>query len=568
MVRFCVALSSARELMRLLTEPPFPTHVTFRDIQDLELHLADKASSIKKLADSLFARLAANRGDIQPDVSSLEAQVNSVLAGQKDLLVKVARLTSEKDGLSEQLNTATLRYMKAERKLDRLRSTQVQKLEQQALAIATRPPTDHENGVEQNESNGNNGALQLALQESQAVSETQKEQLESALAEAKSLQEQLTAAKTRLASLSDEDYAHTEVFKLAKARVDDLTKRFNHLEADNKTLQAKIGELNGHREAYKQRLESEAQTLTGDLEDQLQQSDTNLARIRTTRDELLADVANLKASKDQERNALVAMKELVSAKEDRISALELELQRLQPSEDVDMSPGTDVDGLSPEELRDRYRKLEQDFASINKELPAVVTGMKKFQAIAGKKVSDLATLEDRVALAVAEKTKADQKYFGVRKFDDTRAEELKRLRTQNAKSSEIISQLKENEAQSRSLVSNLEKQLVDLKQANTAVAGESKRLEASTSETLRRCESFKVQIAELNSLARTKDDFTAVAKDRTIVLEKELVQLKTKLEHTSSERDKYKAKSQSNSSEEEDMLRVCTTPQFFGCWKM
>lgn len=551
---------------------PFPTHTHFRGMEEFESHLGDKAVTIKQKIEDLFTLLSASRGQVAPNISDLQAQVNSLLAKQKDFLVKLDRLTADKDSLSGQLDTATLRYMKAERKLDRIKSAQVQKLEQQAVAQATSRPSgsDQQNGMDIDSPNIGSEALQIALGEATAIADKRKEQLEAALAETRSLQEQLTTLQARQTSLTDEDYSRTEVFRLFKGQNEELVKRVNHLEAANKTLQSMNEQLKKEREASRQQLETEAQGLIADLEDQLQQADTNLARIRATRDEMLAEVTMLRANKDQERTAIEHMKELVNAKEDRISTLECALERQQPSEDVDMTPQPEIDDLTPEELREKCKKLARDYKSIESEIPGLSKAIKRYQGLANNKVMDFAALEERVVLAIAEKSKADQKYFNTRKDADQKLEEVKKLRTQNSKSSDIISQLKDVEAQNRTLVTNLDKQLADMKQTNSALMTENKRLDTSSGEALRRFDALKQQVAELTELAKSKDATTATSKERSTTLETEVEKFKVRLDTTSKDRDKWKAKSLSNSSEEEDMLRVSHSPvgRFEFCWDM
>ncbi|KAI0017323.1 E3 ubiquitin-protein ligase BRE1 [Xylariomycetidae sp. FL0641] len=539
-------------------EQAFPTKAHFQDLDEFESHLSEKASSIKKLLEGLFSRLSATRGQVTPNITNLEQQVNTLLANQKEFLVKLERLTSDKDNLSDQLNTATLRYMKAERKLDRHKSSQVQKLEQQALAHATARPADadQDNGMVIDQSNGNTEAIQLALQEANAVSRKQQEQLESVQAQNKALQEELTSVQARLTNLSDEDYSRTEIFKLFKSQNEDLIKKINTLEADNRNLKQAADKLKEERESSRQKVESEAQGLIADLEDQLQQADTTLARVRATRDELHADVTMLKASQGQEKVAYEQMKELINAKEDRINALESEVQRLRPTEDVDMTAHPDIDELSVEELRQKYKKIKSDYESIESELPSMTKAMKKFQALAHKKVLDVEAMEERMAVTIAEKSKADQKYFNARRDGEAKNEEIKRLRSQNGKSSEIISQLKDVEAHNRTLVTNLDRQLADMKQTNASVMSENKKLEGSSNDMSRRYDALKQQVAELNSLAKAKDSANSLARERTANLEIDLDKVKIRLEHATRDCEKWRAKCLSNSSEEEEMLRV------------
>ncbi|KAK4239874.1 BRE1 E3 ubiquitin ligase-domain-containing protein [Achaetomium macrosporum] len=532
--------------------------LSFKDSKDFQRHLGDKAQTLRSQTDAILKRLAAARGEVKPEVAQLESQVKSLLAQQKELIVKVDRLEKQNASLSEQYDKATLKAIKAERKLDRARSAQVQKLEQQALAGATaHPSTKDENGASSSTSNGDTEALKLQYQEAMAVVEKQKQQLEAALSENKALMEENSSLKIKKEAVTDEEYARTEVFKQFKAQNEDMIKRINHLEATNKVLREEAEKLRGERTEWKSKLETEAQVVTLELEDQLQQKDQDLTRIRSARDELLAEVAMRKASQEQEKQAVTHMKELVDAQRDRIAELESELERLRPSEDASMTdPRPDLEALSVEELRQRYLKLEKDFEAINKELPLLEKSYKKSMGLAHGKVMDFQTLEERVATLTAEKSKADQKYFAARKDMDIRTAEIRTLRAQNGKSSEIISQLKDIETQSRALISSLEKQIAALKQDHSAAIAERKRLEQLSAEATRRADSCKSQISSLTDLVRAKDSTVAVMKEQLSKLETELEKAKVDVKEITKDCNKWKLKCQSNSSEEEEALRT------------
>jgi E3 ubiquitin-protein ligase BRE1 len=405
--------------------------------------------------------------------------------------------------------------------------------------------------------NGDSEALKLQYQEAMAVVAKQKEQLEAALSENKTLVEENSTFKVKKEAISDEDYARTEVFKQFKAQNEDLIKRINHLEATNKQLREEAEKLRAERTEWKTKLESEAQTVTLELEDQIQQKEQDLTRIRSARDELLAEVAMRKASQEQEKTALSQMKELVEAKVDRITQLESELERLRPNEDTPMSDSrSDLEALSADELRQKYLKLEKDFEAINKELPLLEKSYKKSMGLAHKKVMDFHALEERVATLTAEKSKADQKYFAARKDMDIRTAEIRTLRAQNGKSSEIISQLKDVETHNRALISSLEKQIAALKQDISAAMTEKKRLEQLSTEATRRADSCKSQIANLTDLVKAKDAAVAAMKEQVVNLEAELEKYKVDVKELKQDCNKWKLKCQSNSSEEEEALRV------------
>lgn len=538
-------------------EPPYLTGVSFKDLQEFQNHLQEKGKAIKSKAETLLGRLSASRGHTTPEAAKLEGMVNELLASQKEYLLKLDRLNSEKDELSEQLNAATLRYFKAEKKLDRAKSSQVQKMEQQAFANATRPASGSGEKSETKETtNGNTDEMLLKYEEATAAATKQKEQLDSLLAEIKSVQEENTSLKAKRESWTDEDLIRTDVFKQFKGQNEDLIKRINNLEATNKQLREEAEKLQAERSAFKTQLEADANQVTQELEAEIVARDQDLARVRSARDEILAENTQRKASMDQERAALDQIKELVTAKDDRITALESEISRLQPGEDAEMANADDTAELSLEDLRTRYRKLQADFRSINQELPSIEKAYKKMKDLAQKKVMDFAALEERVSVLIAEKSKADQKYFAARKDADTRNNEIRSLRHQNSKSAEIIAQLKDHESQNRTLLGNLEKQLSDMRQANAMLAMENKKMETASQEAMRIRGSLSKQVNDLTGLIKSKDSASAVVRERNTMQEAEVEKLKVRLDTMQKDRDNWKSKALSNSSEEEEMLRV------------
>ncbi|KAH0494107.1 hypothetical protein TgHK011_000740 [Trichoderma gracile] len=555
LVESAVSTTESRDL-----QYSYVSGIAFKDLQHFQSHLQEMGKSIKTKAESLINRLAAQRENIAPKTAELESQIANLLAKQKEYHLNLDRLSAEKEQLSEQLNAATLRYFKAEKKLDRAKSAQVQRLEQQAFANATRPvTTPTEGGSEPSEANGNALELTMKYEEAAATVSKQKEQLDSLFAELKSLQEENTTLKSRRETLSDEDYIRTDVFKQFKSQNEELIKRVNTLEASSKQLREEAEKFQAERTAFRAQLEADMNQVAQDYEADIAARDQDLARVRSARDEILAENVQRRANAEQERIAMEHIKELVAAKEDRISALESEVARLKPAsptEGEEAGGGSDAEALSEEELRQRYKKLKQDFDSINQELPAMEKAYKKMKDLAQKKVLDFVALEEKVAVLIAEKSKADQKYFAARKDADTRNGEIRTLRHQSVKSAELIAQLKDFESQTRTLLTNLEKQLADLKQANAVLVAENKKMEVSSLEAARRSESVAKQVADLTNLVKSKDSSTAIIRERNAMQEVEVEKLKIRIEHVQKDRDSWKNKALSNSSEEEDMLRT------------
>jgi E3 ubiquitin-protein ligase BRE1 len=198
---------------------------------------------------------------------------------------------------------------------------------------------------------------------------------------------------------------------------------------------------------------------------------------------------------------------------------------------------------------------------VNVELPGMERAYKKAVAASQQKVLNFAAMEEKINMLNAEKSKADQKYFAARKDMDTRIAETRSLRAQNAKSSEIISQLKDVETSNRSLLTTLEKQLSDMRHANNSIMADNKKLEGSSTEATSKVDALKAQIAELTALLKTKDSSYSSFKQHAHSIETDLEQLKAKYETVQKDKEVWKAKSLSNQSGEEEMLRVRTHVQ-------
>lgn len=549
-----------------------PVKIFFTSSSEFEAHLKGKAKEIKKSLDEIFANISSSTGPPPANVAELQASLSKLLATQKEQLVEIERLRSEKDQLKERLESASLRCIKAEKKLDRVRSSAVAKLEQQAIAgtgnsagsgignVETGPGSKSE-GINGSKEETPSEESEIAYKQATATVVKQKTQLDDLLAENKNLTAQLTAASVKLSNLSDDDYARTELFKYFKTQHDDVIKRVNHLEATNIQLRQEAERLHAERTAFRTEVDSEAQVTREELEGQLTRVETDLARIRSARDELLADQAIRKAGQENEHQAAEHAKELAGAREDRLEALELEVERLRTQVGhgtYEPTPTPELEGLDIDTLRQRYAILEHSFASVNKELPAMEKAYKRSMALASNKVTNFAALEEKVSVLLAEKTKADQKYFAARKDMDIRFAETRTLRAQNVKSADIITQLKEVESTNRSMLTNLEKQLSELRQANTLTITSSKKLEAASSEAISKAESLKNQVTELTQSLKAKDTTFGTTQQKLLATQTELEQLRVRHDHVQKDRESWKAKSMSNSSDQEDMLRVST----------
>jgi E3 ubiquitin-protein ligase BRE1 len=355
--------------------------------------------------------------------------------------------------------------------------------------------------------------------------------------------------------LTDDDYAQTDLFKQLRSQYDDVVKRINHLEATNIQLREEAEKLRSERTSYKTQVEDEARSTMAEKDNQLVRAETDLARIRNVRDEILADLQMRKASQDQEKTTSSKLQELADAREARITALESETERLRLQ--IEGSKASEsVEDMSFEDLRAKYTSLERQYAMLNTELSSMQMAYKKFSTLASQKVIDFGALEEKVLRLTAEKSKADQKYFAAMKSKEAREIEVRTLRVQNSKTSDIVAQLKDSEATTRSLLSNMEKQASETKEALNSTQEKHRSTQQQLTESVIVIEGLKRQVSELKALSTSKDSTLGTTSSALRKAETEIASLKQSLADTKKSLEGWKGKTLGNNESEYEMLRV------------
>ena len=173
----------------------------FDDVESFESHLKSRTGDISGIISSLQSKAA----NAPPEVSDLQSQLASKLAEEKVAVSELEKAVAEKQQLEERLEDASLRYMVAEKKLDRARSLTAVKLEKQYLLGAQRPGGDSASVKREEPSTPNNVAskgerneeLEEAHHKTLAVSEKQKDQLRQLETDNAELTSQLTEIKIK-----------------------------------------------------------------------------------------------------------------------------------------------------------------------------------------------------------------------------------------------------------------------------------------------------------------------------------------------------------------------------------
>lgn len=492
-----------------------PPALLFEDSESFRKHLSKRRATILSSLSDLFAKYPPQ----SPEVADLQDQLSRLLAAQKEHVVQFQKIMTEKEQLSDRLDTATHRYLVAEKKIDRFKSQQVQKLEQSAVATTVKEETPSA-GIKKETANGTTpepaASEELETARSQAVAEASKRkaQLEDVEKENKKLTEELSALKIKLTGLSDDDYAKTDLFKALKSQHEEVIKRINHLEAVNIQLREEAQKYQAERTAYRIKIDDESRTSLAESESAVSQAEANLARIRNARDELVAKNHILETSHKDSEVSNSQSRELVGACESRIAALESECERLrlQIAERQPEGEPMDTDESTPEQLRRKISNLENQLRLLSGELPSMEAAWKKAQAIAGKKIADLAAWEENVARANADKAKADQKFFAAMKAKGEMEQQVRILRLQAAKSTEVVTQLKEADSLSRSLVDKLEKQTAEMRSQMDELSIQHRQLQQKVNDNAVALEGHVSQISDLKKMVESKDAAFAIAR--------------------------------------------------------
>ena len=531
----------------------------FSDDETFKEHLESRSQQIQAVISEISSLGKAET----PQSAELQGRITQLLAAEKTHVVQLASVQDDKTALEDRLEKASMRYMVAEKKLDRMKSATVAKMEQQALMGATKASAGEGTGTKREESVPNgveNGEGLAELEESHnkalAVSQKQKEQLDLLEAENAKLMKQVTDLTLRASRKSDEDYAGTELFKSLKSQYDDLIKRVNNLEDVNRELQEEAVKLRAERTTHRAQVEAEVSVALGEKESLIATVEKDVNRIRGNRDELLAELQMRKSVQDQERESLKKSQELATAREERITALESENERLKSGPGSALPSTEEIDSLDVDSLKARYMDLERKYTMLNSELASLQSAFPRYTKLASQKVSEFNALEEKVLRLTAEKAKADQKFFAAMKSKETRDSEVRMLRLQNTKSSEVVSQLKESEAAARSLLANLEKQLSESRDAISNLTNSQRALRQELNENKLAIDGFKAQIADLNKIVSDKDTQLATTASAHRASELEVENLKQSLTDTKKSLENWKTKGLGNQSSEFEMLRV------------
>lgn len=477
--------------------------------------LSKKRNAIKERIGPILQSVS-EQGNVE--ASKLQVSLASLSSTLSDLRAENDSLKLKSESLNSNLASITEKYLASEKKFERLESKSLGRIMASSNAnVKTEESNEsHETKMKEetsdsaNQGSVNKGLLnelnevRNSLQESQNIIKKQKEQLERQDSEIVSLNSTVRGLSARLSNLNEEDLRRSEPFQSLRNKNTDLTNQNSKLVTTNDRLQRDKSDLLSGREQYKRKLKEDFEKKCEDLEKKLAKTEQDVTRIRSARDDILGELNTKKAIEGEKQKSLSQLKDLVELRDSRIKTLEDQINRLR-DEEKGSQEVMNLDGIGSDDLKQLVEKLQRQNKSLSAELPSLEDAFSKAHGKVTAKVYDIVEREAKMNKLIAEKAKADEKYFSAMRAKDVITNESNKLKSQLAKGTEIIQQLKEAERQKSSLVSDLEKQVADLNNVQSLAENDIRNIKLRLSEKDYRLDSAAKAIDKLNDDLKAKD---------------------------------------------------------------
>ncbi|KAK9377563.1 BRE1 E3 ubiquitin ligase-domain-containing protein [Lipomyces chichibuensis] len=519
-------------------ESPIPKSLLLATSEEYSIHLERKRDSVLQSLTPIFTSLQSLPSNTSTDSKILQESLSELSAQITLLKTENERLRDEREDISRRLTDATFKFMSAEKKLDRLKSSTLAKIERTGMSS---PSVKREGSAEEKPEHEKKSeevdekVIARIQEESEAVVKKQAEELRQLQEKVVNLTDEISKLNMKLTSISEAEVLNSEPYKTLKVRFEALSTRASHLEVLNDVIKQESEKLSSERTEYRELLTAEYKAMADDLQNQLKKSEQDLIRIRSARDDLLQDLSIRKSKEEQKLIAMKELEELAETRSSRIKTLEMEVERLKSQLETTNGNPTPSPDDSPVELLKRIEKLEKQNQFLSAELPGLETAFNEAHAQSTRKVTEIMEREERMSRLLAEKSKADQKYFSAMRAKEAIALENRALKAQSLKSGEIIQQLRDAEQSVSQKVSTLEKQLAELETVRHAYQKQLQEVQRKCSEQTVSIDGFKAQIEKLQSDLQARSTAILGETDARRQAEEQVERQKVELERWKSE---------------------------------
>jgi E3 ubiquitin-protein ligase BRE1 len=517
-------------------------------------HRFDK---VKDLLKNIISRIPNTP---PPEVLQLQSQLARIAAAEKihiEQYEKLSALLQEEKSKRESLE---YRAVIANAKLQKVQSQVCQYMEWQSRSLGkSKDDPAPTNGATVNGTAESSAAVQvaeLAKQAALAQVKARSEQVEALEAEKLKLSEQLSAAKARVHSLTDDDFAGTELFKILKSRFEEVVNKANDLEKLNSDLREETQRLRAERLAFQNEIEKESRDRGEELEGHIAKNMAEIQRLRQDRDAKFNEKVVLELSQNKHDTELHDLKRLNEAQLSQIQSMQSELERLR------LQLGNEPNGTASEEaeqseeaVRKQLKKYKSLYAVLEQEVESMNKTVSKFRDLAKPQTEQLRRLEQELEGVKQSRAKLQSKSLAQEVTLDSKRQEVQLLRQQMVKTSAVISSINETNTRHTDAAAINERLKEELKAEVAVLAGQTRQLQQEAEESKLVISKCRSEITQLLDQLKAKDSAVSAAEHEARKAETEAASLKVQLQETQKKLQGM-VKSGGSSSEELDMLRV------------
>ncbi|RCK64792.1 E3 ubiquitin-protein ligase BRE1 [Candida viswanathii] len=410
-------------------------------LKGLKSKLSGLISNKVTFDDAKYAKVSGEFAVVSRENQQLQAEKTSLSEKIDELESQIEELIKER----ERSESKTLKRIDGSRPEPEKPEPEANGFHQETTTATTSTATPPQIDSEELD------RLKSEVEQLKSANKLLMEQVEQLTKENQSLILQAVNLEKKLHNLEESDLQDNIFYKKIVKNNQSLQQQISNVTKLNSSNASKLNELEKQQNDLKNLILSEILEENEKLKQQLHESENNLVRIRTARDELLAKNTILSSQLQDEKTneSLIKLNEELSKRIEQLTNDKLDSIVGSPSEDK-------LKELSQQEL---IQKIGQ----LNEEIKEVELAFKQTREITLKKLNSSIDQENLTKKLAIEKNKADQKYFAAMRSKDSLSNENKLLKIQIAKSQDLIKNLNELEKKYLSKIEILGNQLVDFK---------------------------------------------------------------------------------------------------------
>lgn len=501
----------------------------------------------------ILSPIIANSKILYPELKELISQMEKVNFDLCELKAKNDTILKIKSGLEENIEQLQEKILNLSKESERNKSKTLERIDpvkrekDDVVSPVISKAEANTNSSGQNEPKGISStisssetiinkeeleSLQISLKQLEASNSTLQSQLNDLSKKHHKSSEDCLELASRLSSLSTKDLQISPIYSNLVQQNKKLNEQLDELSKVQSLTNGKLTDLELSRSHYKKLIDETFKLENDNLKQQINRTETDLVRIRTSRDELLLKNTILK-SQIENNNLIEELQKLINIQKIKLKESQSD------DEPVEEDSIEKLKTLSNEDLIKRVSML-------NVEIKEIEQAFQQTHEISVKKLSNEVENDNLIKKLTIEKTKADQKYFAAMRSKDALASENKVLKSQISKSQELIGKLNDIEKSYLTKIDILTKSETDFKtikensiQEITKLQEHLKSLQATKErseielKTLKK--SFESQALSLRELEVEKNEaLNKISKNDAKIKELEILLKKYRNNNTSS----------------------------------